>query len=295
MQWLTAGSTELGDINVVRVHFLFFPFFCPFFFLFLFRQVLFFEMNEPVNFKTGSGLPALISLHRRWGEGGAEADKIKRTFRAFAVSTCLGDWEVNNLRRTKEWLEDGVTKGQVHDEFGSRVLTLEHPKNLPIGMDVVERRTRNRAKLTKEAEKLLYEQPWQHDHNLDPSHTVKVLTNYLTSKPFYGKCAQANDVTQNTPTFLIFDKDRNVLWRFVGNCLEVHIRDTILPWLMDIKKPQPLITEEFRQAALAAYRNTKKLPPGAHVGKVVAHHDGKVNLDAPKEEKKDEAPAEEKK
>jgi hypothetical protein len=68
----------------------------------------------------------------------------------------------------------------------------------------------------------------------------------------------------------------------------VHLRDELLPYLMGVKKVKPLITEEFRQAALAEYRKAKKFPPGAHVGAAVIHHDGKVNLDAPKEEKKDE-------
>ncbi len=85
------------------------------------------------------------------------------------------------------------------------------------------------------------------------------------------------------------------MFRFVGNALDVHLRDELLPYLMGVKKIKPLITEEFRQAALAEYRKAKKYAPGAHVGGVVVHHDGKVNLDAPKEEAKDEAKPEEKK
>jgi hypothetical protein len=106
----------------------------------------------------------------------------------------------------QEWLADGITKGQVHDEYGSRVLKLEVPPSLAVGMDVVERRTRNREKLKKEAAKMLHEQPWQHDAHLSEAHTLKVLTNYLISKPFYGKCAEANDVGQHTPTWIICDK-----------------------------------------------------------------------------------------
>ncbi len=87
-------------------------------------------------------------------------------------------------------------------------------------------------------------------------------------------------------------QEKNVLFRFVGNALDVHLRDVLLPYLMGIKKPTPLCSTEFRNAALAEYRAAKKYPPGAHVGSAVVHHDGKVNLDAPKEseeEKKDEA------
>jgi hypothetical protein len=70
----------------------------------------------------------------------------------------------------------------------------------------------------------------------------------------------------------------------------VHLRDELLPYLMGVKKPRPLCSDEFRNTALAAYRNAKKFAPGAHVGATVVHHDGKVNLDAPpkEEEKKDE-------
>jgi hypothetical protein len=58
VQWLS-GSSELADLNLL----------------------LFFEMNEPVCFKVS--LPALFSLHERWGVGhGKEADKIKRTFKS---------------------------------------------------------------------------------------------------------------------------------------------------------------------------------------------------------------------
>jgi hypothetical protein len=98
--------------------------------------------------------------------------------RCFAVSTALEDWEINNIRRTKEWLANGVTKvcglcdcfcffgglrfscqkGKVHDEYGSRILELVPPPFLTIGMDVVERRTRNREKLKKVAQQLLHEQ-----------------------------------------------------------------------------------------------------------------------------------------
>ena len=52
----------------------------------------------------------------------------------------------------QEWLGDGITKGTVHNEYGSRVLKLEPPSTLAIGMDVVERRTRNREKLKKQAD-----------------------------------------------------------------------------------------------------------------------------------------------
>ena len=72
----------------------------------------------------------------------------------------------------------------------------------------------------------------------------------------------------------------------------MHLRDVLLPYLMGIKKPSPLCSTEFRNAALAEYRAAKKYPPGAHVGSAVVHHDGKISLDAPKEE---EAPKEEKK
>jgi len=269
VQWLTAAKTEFADINVV----------------------LFFEMNEPVCFK--NSLPALFALHERWAQGsGSEADKIKKTFKAFAVSSALGDWHINNMRRTKEWIADYKTKGQVSGEYGSRILELKYPEDLAIGMDTVERRTRNREKLKKEAEKMLYEQPWQHDHHMTPDHTLRVLTNYLVSKPFYGKATEANDITQHTPSWLIFDKEGNVLWRHVGNALDVHVRDVLLPYLMGIKQPKPLCPEEFRQAALAEYRAATKYPPGAHVGKVVAHHDGDTSsLYPPKEEKKDEEAA----
>jgi hypothetical protein len=106
----------------------------------------------------------------------------------------------------QEWLADGITKGTVHNEYGSRVLKLDPPAKLAIGMDVVERRTRNREKLKKQAAKMLYEQPWQHDPHLQEDHTLKVLTNYLISKPFYGKCAEANDISQHTPSWIICDK-----------------------------------------------------------------------------------------
>ncbi len=199
MQWLTAGPTELADINLL----------------------LFFEMNEPVCFKLS--LPSLFGLHNRWGLGvGSEADKIKRTFRCFGISTCLENWEINNLRRTKEWLADGITKGTVHNEFGSRILKLDHPATLPIGMDVVERRTRNREKLKKQAEKMLHEQPWQHDPHLSTEHTLRVLTNYLVSKPFYGKSAEANDITQHTPSWIIFDKARIFLLFLLFFCCSIR-------------------------------------------------------------------------
>ncbi len=86
-------------------------------------------------------------------------------------------------------------------------------------------------------------------------------------------------------------QEKNTLFRFIGNALDVHLRDVLLPYLMGIKKPVPLCSDEFRNAALAQYRAAKKYPPGAHVGSAVLHHDGKVNLDAPpkEEEKKDEA------
>ena len=78
VQWLTPGSTDLADINLL----------------------LFFELNERICFQ--NALPVLFGLHNRWGMGvGTEADKIKRTFRCFAVSTCLQDSEINNMRRTK--------------------------------------------------------------------------------------------------------------------------------------------------------------------------------------------------
>jgi hypothetical protein len=82
--------------------------------------------------------------------------------------------------------------------------------------------------------------------------------------------------------------------RGAGNALDVHLRDELLPYLMGVKKIKPLLTEEFRQSAIAEYRRAKKYAPGAHVGSVVVHHDGKVNLDAPKEEPKDAAKEEKK-
>merc|ERR1711916_188098 len=90
-----------------------------------------------------NSLPALFALHERWAVGhGNEADKLKKTFKAFAVSSALENWHVNNMRRTKEWLETGRTQGTVYNEYGSRIKELAHPANLPIGMDTVERRTR---------------------------------------------------------------------------------------------------------------------------------------------------------
>ncbi len=80
-----------------------------------FNLVLFFEMNEVASFKLA--LPALLQFHERWASGvGREADKIKQSFKCYAVSTALGSYEWNNERRTKEWLADGVTKGLVFKE-----------------------------------------------------------------------------------------------------------------------------------------------------------------------------------
>jgi len=272
VQWLTAAPTEFADFNLV----------------------LFFEMNEPVCFK--NSLPAMFDLHNRWGLGhGKEADKLKKTFRCFAVSTAMDNWHVNNMRRTKEWIETTKTKGQVSGEYGSRIQELPHPPNMAIGMDLIERRTRNREKLKKMAEKMLYEQPWQHDHHQTPEHTLRILTNYLVSRPFVGKVADANDMNQHTPSFIIFDKEGNTIWRATGNILDVHLRDILLPYLMNVKKAKPLLTQEDRDAFLAEYRASKKYPPGAHVGAVVTHHDGDTSHLYPPPPKEEEAPAEDKK
>ena len=258
-------------------------------------------MNETVCFK--NSLPTLFDLHERWGHGhGKEADKLKKTFKGFGVSTANGDWQWNNIRRTKEWLATGKTVGRVYYENATRFKEVKHPDSLPIGMDLIERRTRNRSKLQVQAEKILAEQPWQHDHHMTPDHTLHQLTNYLSSRPFYGKATEANDLSQSTPAWIIFDKAGNVLWRMVGNVLDVHLRDVLLPYLMNVKSAKPLCSEKTRQETLEEYRTATKYAPGAHVGKVVVHHDGDLSSLYPpiKEEPKDEAkdgekPEEEKK
>merc|ERR1711991_772734 len=263
VQWLCGNGTNLEDVNLV----------------------LFIEMNHPVCFK--NSLPGVYRLHKRWNaKDGEEKDRIKKSFKVFVVSTAFGDWHVNNMRRTKEWLDTGDTKGEVSGEYGSRLKHFEHLKDLPLGMDTMERRTRNRAKLKVMAAKMLEEQPWHHDPHVPKEQTLTSLTNYLSGRPFYGVAAEANDFTQHSPAFLLFNKEREVLWRHTGNVSDVHVRDLVLEYVMGVKS-KPLITEEFRQACLAEYRAAKKYAPGAHRGEAIIHHDG-VNLDAPKEEPKDE-------
>lgn len=236
-------------------------------------------MNEPICFN--NALPALFGLHNRWGVGvGNEADKLKKTFKCFAISTALEDYHINNLKRTKEWLINGETKGRVQNEFGSRCLNLKHPDSLAIGMDKMVRRSRNRDKAKKEAESILHEQPWQHDPHLPMEDTLKHLTNYLISKPLKPTCANVNDMLQYSPSWMIFDKERNVIFRYNGNVSAPQLRDVLLPYLMAVKKPVPLIEETFRQKQIDDYRAATKYGVGELKGKVVKHYNEEDNPNA---------------
>ena len=228
-------------------------------------------MNEPVCFQ--NALPGLFRLHQRWDQGvGKECDKLKHSFKCFAVSTALEDYHINNTKRTKEWLANGETKGRVHDDFGAQTLSLKHPDGLAIGMDKMVRRSRNREKAKKEAEQLVHEQPWQHDPNIAMEDTIRSLTNYMISKPFKPVCAEKNDFVQFTPAWMIFNKKMEVIFRYNGNVMDVQLRDFLLPYLMGVKQASPLIDEKFRQQQIDEYRAAVKYKPGEHKGKVIKHH-----------------------
>ena len=63
---------------------------------------------------------------------------------------------------------------------------------------------------------------------LQKSQTIHTLTNYLSSKPFKAVVADANDVTQHTPTWVVHDREGRVLFRYVGHWLDGQMRGSSL-------------------------------------------------------------------
>lgn len=144
-------------------------------------------------------------------------------------------------------------------------------KTIAVGMDTIQRRSRNPKKLQREAEALLQAEPWRQDPNLEPAVNLRITMNQLSDFPFHSVCAQANHCLQTTPFWLIHDKEGNVLFRFTSHLSDCRMRDVLLPYLMGVQKIEPLITVAKRNQVLADYRASKKYAPGQHRGDVVVH------------------------
>lgn len=67
--------------------------------------------------------------------------------------------------------------------------------------------------------------------------TMRLLTNYLSSRPYKAIAAEANDITQHSPSWIIHDKEGNVVFRYLGHCMDGQLRDVLLPYLMGVEKP----------------------------------------------------------
>lgn len=221
-------------------------------------------MNQPVCFNLS--LPALIGLHQRWEKGvGNEASRIKRTFKCIAISTALSDYQWNNARRTREYLQSGSTVGRVREEGP---LQLAFPSTISVAMDTLVRRSRGAKKVANEAHALYEASPWSGEEE----GAEKLLRQWLRSRPFRAVSAESSGAERMSPTWMVVDQQGQVVWRHEGHCMDVHLRDILLPFVMQTQVMKPLLTQQERDALMAQYRATKRRAPGEFAGTVVVKH-----------------------
>lgn len=168
-----------------------------------------FQVNCPGCFNYGFPLVELLQ------------EKYSNSISFLGLSTAFEDYEFNNVENTKLLIEEGKLVGETLKMFGGK---LPYSIKIPIGMDKVASATFDFEGMAKE---MCRSSPdyasWSDFEKKQMQDRIK---SYLLHQERISLTFTLNQF-QGTPTFVLFDKDYEILVSWFGHLPREQIESTI--------------------------------------------------------------------
>lgn len=168
-----------------------------------------FQVNCPGCFSYGFPMVELLS------------EKYSNSIFFLGLSTAFEDYEFNNVENTKSLIQEGKLVGETLKMFGGK---MPYSIKIPIAMDKAASSTFDFEGM---AEDMCHSNPdYSSWSDLDKKQMQARIKNHLLSQEHISLTFTLNQF-QGTPTFVLFDKDYEILVSWFGHLPREQIESTV--------------------------------------------------------------------